>query len=163
MGNFVLDFGLIGRLKIGNQIRETHNRFKNINGYGSFINSIDQDYESEDSVFNGDIYKFNTPDFRMVNISRYGNGCDFKHEIIENQGKISFFSTKGNCFIKCLNCLTGRCYEQEVFDFIRTEDRRTNIKRRALFQPCFKTLGIVLDFYSGKNKFRRIISERNKE
>ena len=66
-------------------------RFKNNDDYESYINAIDQDYESEDSIFNVYIYKLTTPQFNKVNRSHYGNGCDFKHQIIEYNGK--------NCYI----------------------------------------------------------------
>ena len=95
-----------GRLKIGDQIRETVTRFKNMDYFEAYITSIDRDYESEDAIFNGYIYKLDTPKFNKVNRSQYGNGCDFKHEIIEYQGNICFIPTKGYCFIKCINFLT---------------------------------------------------------
>ena len=71
-----------GRLKIGDHIRETKTRYRNIEAYEGFINSIDIDYDSEDTIFNGYIYKSNTLQFNRVNRSQYGNGCDFKHRII---------------------------------------------------------------------------------
>ena len=81
--DYVGEFEMIGRLKNADQTRETHIRFRNIDDYEAYINAIDQDYESEDAIFNGYIYKINTPQFIVVNRSQYGNGCDFKHEIIE--------------------------------------------------------------------------------
>ena len=51
------DFEMIGSLKIADQIRQTNIRFKNIDDYECYINSIDRDYESEDAIFNGYIYK----------------------------------------------------------------------------------------------------------
>ena len=47
------DFEMIGKLSIGDQILETHIRFRNINDYEAFFNAVDQDYESEDAIFNG--------------------------------------------------------------------------------------------------------------
>ena len=47
------EFEMIGRLKIADHIRETHIRFRNITDYEAYINSIDQDYESEDAIFIG--------------------------------------------------------------------------------------------------------------
>ena len=46
-------FEMIGNLKIGDQIRQTHIRFRNISDYEAYINSIDQDYDSDDCIFNG--------------------------------------------------------------------------------------------------------------
>ena len=47
------DCGLVCSLKIGDQIRQTQIRFRNITDYEQYINAIDRDYESEDAVFNG--------------------------------------------------------------------------------------------------------------
>ena len=79
------------RLKVGDQIRETNTRLKNIEAYESFINLIDEVYDAEDAVFSGYFDKLNSPHFKKVNKSQYGNGCDFKHETIEYRGN--------NCFI----------------------------------------------------------------
>ena len=46
-------FELVRNLKVGDQIRETRIRFRNINDYEAYINIIDQDYDSEDSIFDG--------------------------------------------------------------------------------------------------------------
>ena len=89
------EFETLGELSIADHIRQTHIRFRNIIDYKSYINATDQDSESEDAIFNGYIYKINTPQFNLVNRSQYGNGCDFKHEIIEYRGKNCFIPTKG--------------------------------------------------------------------
>ena len=85
---------MVGNLKVGDQIRQTNIRFRNISDYEAYINAIDVDYDSEDSIFNGYIYKINTPQFNKVNRSQYGNGCDFKHEIIKYRGNNCFIPTK---------------------------------------------------------------------
>ena len=43
-------------LKVGDRISETHTRYKNIANYEAYINTIDEDYDSEDAIFNGYIY-----------------------------------------------------------------------------------------------------------
>ena len=101
--DYVGEFEMIGRIKIVDQTRETHIRFRNIDDYEAYINAIDQDYESEDDICNGYIYKLNTPQFNLVNRSQYGNGSDFKHEIIEYRRNNCFTPTKGYCFVKCNN------------------------------------------------------------
>ena len=70
-------FELVGILKVGDQIRQTHTRFRNKDDFEAYINSIDRDYDSYDSIFNGYIYKIGTPQFNKVNRSQYGNGCSF--------------------------------------------------------------------------------------
>ena len=72
-----------GDLKVGDQIRQTVTRFKNMDNFEAYIKSINQAYDSEDTIFNGYIYKLDTPQFNKVNRSQYGNGCDFKDEHID--------------------------------------------------------------------------------
>ena len=48
---------MVGNLKIGDQIRQTHIRFRNISDYEAYINAIDEGYDAEDAIFNGYIYK----------------------------------------------------------------------------------------------------------
>ena len=45
-----------GRLKVGDQIRKTKARFKNIEAYESFINKIDDGYDADDSIFKCSIF-----------------------------------------------------------------------------------------------------------
>ena len=44
---------MVGTLKNGDQIRPTHIRFRNISVYEAFINSIDEAYDAEYSIFIG--------------------------------------------------------------------------------------------------------------
>ena len=101
---FLLDytgsFEMVGTLKFSHQNRETHSRFRNMDDFEAYINSIDQDYDSEDVIFNAYIYKKDTPQFNKVHRSQYGNGCDFKHEIIDYRGKNCCVPTKSFCFVK---------------------------------------------------------------
>ena len=152
---------MVGKLKVGDQIRQTHRRFRNMDDFEAFINAIDQDYESEDAIFNGFIYKIDTPHLTKVNRSRYGNGCDFKNEIFEYRGNNSFIPTKGFCFVKCIILLTGPDYKQQYLDFIRSEQRRSNIMTMARIQPCLIKLGIDLGYYNGERIFPRSVTERN--
>ena len=47
---------MVGNLKVGDQIRQTHIRFRNISDYEAYINSVDQEYDSEDAISKGYIY-----------------------------------------------------------------------------------------------------------
>ena len=96
-----------GNLKVGDQIRQTNIRFRNMDDFEDYINGIDQDYDSEDAILNGYIYKLDTSQFKKLSRSQSGNGCDFKHEIIEYRGNKGFIPTKGYCFVKCNNFITG--------------------------------------------------------
>ena len=110
---------MVGNLKVGDRIRQIHFRFRNIAEYESYINSNDEVYDAEDAIFNGYIYKINTPRFNVVSRSQDGNGCDFKHEITENQGNNCFIPIKSFCFVKFNNFLTGEDYNEQNLDFIR--------------------------------------------
>ena len=70
--DYVGEFEMVGNLKVGDQIRQTHFSFRNIDDYESYNNTIDQDYESEDAIFNGRIYNIKTPQIKKVNRSQYG-------------------------------------------------------------------------------------------
>ena len=84
------EFEMFGELSIADHIRQTHIRFGNINDYESYIDAIDQDYESEDALFNGYIHKIKTPQFNLFNRSQHGNGCGFKHEFLVYRGNKCF-------------------------------------------------------------------------
>ena len=91
------EFEMIGKLSVGDQIRETCSRFRSITGYELYINSIDEAYDAEDAIFNGYIYKINTPQFTLVKRSEYGKGR--KHEINKCHGNNCFIPTKGPCSV----------------------------------------------------------------
>ena len=99
---------MVGNLKNGDHSRQTNIRFRNMDYYESYINAFDEGYDAEDSIFNGYIYKTNTPQFNKVNISQYGSGGDFRHEIIEYRGNYCFIPTKVYCFVEYINFLTGQ-------------------------------------------------------
>ena len=121
---------MVGSLKVADQIRQIHIRFRNVNDYEPYFNAIGQDYESQDTIFNGYIYKLNTLLFNLVKRSKC-NGCDFKHEVFGFQGVNCFIPTKGYCFVKCINFLTGKHYKEQTLHFIRHEKRRTNISTKS--------------------------------
>ena len=152
---------MVGNLKVGGQIRQTNIRFRNMDDFEAYIIAIDEGYDAEDAIFNGHIYKINTPQFNKVNRSQYGNGCDFKHEIIEYRGNNCFIPTKGYCFVKCVNFLTGEDYKQQYLDFSRSEQRRSNIMTKARFQPFCRANKINLGYYDGERVFPRSVTDRN--
>ena len=159
--DYVGEFEMDGSLKVGDHIRDTRVRFRNFNDYEAYINKIDQDYESGDAIFNGCFYKLDTPQFNKVNRSQYGNGCDFKHEIFEYRGNNCFIPTKGYCFIKCVNFLTRQDYKQQYLDFLRSEQRRSNIMTKARIQPFCRANIINLGYFDGERVFPRSVTDRN--
>ena len=154
-------FELVGNLKVGDQIRETHTRFRNMADFEAYINTIDENYDSEDSIFDGYIYKLNTPQFNKVNRSQFGNGCSFDKIIIEYRGNNCFIPTKGYCFVKCINYLTGQDYKQQYLDFIRNEKRRSNIMTTARIQPFCRGNNINLGYYNNDRVSPRTVTNRD--
>ena len=94
-GYYTSDIEMIVTSKNVDQNGETQIRFNNNKGCETYINSIDQKYESEDSIFNGLKYKLITPEFNLGKRSKYGKRCDFKHKLIEFKGNFFFITTKG--------------------------------------------------------------------
>ena len=153
------EFQMVGSLKVGDQIRQTRSRFRNIAEYEAYIISIDQDYDSEDAIFNGYLYKINTPPFDKVNRSQYGNSCDSKHEIIENRGYTCFMQTKGYCFVKCFINITGQDYKQQYF--IRNGKSRSNIMTKARIHKFCRANNINLGYFDGESVFPRSVNYRD--
>ena len=88
-------FELVDKLKIGDQIRQTHTRFRNIIDFETYIDSIDEGYDADDCIFNGYVYKITTPQFNKVKRSQYGNGCSFDKIVLQYRGNNCFIPTKG--------------------------------------------------------------------
>ena len=110
-------FEMVGNLKVGDQIRQTNISFRNMDDFEAYINAIDEGDDAEDAIFNGYIYKINTPQFNKVNRNQYGNGCSFDKIIIEYRGNNCFIPTKNYCFVKCISYLTGQDYKKTKFRF----------------------------------------------
>ena len=159
--DYVGIFEMIGNLKNGDQNRQTHIRFRNTDDYEAYINSIDQDYDSDDAIFNGHIYKIYTPIFNKINRSQYGNGCTFDKIIEEYQGNNCFIPTKGYCFVKCINFLTGQDYKEQNLDFIRKEKRRSNIMTKARIQPFCRANNINIGYFDRDGVYPRSITNRD--
>ena len=159
--DYVGAFEMVGNLKVGDQLRQTNNRFRNMDDFEAYINAIDEGYDAEDAIFNDYIYKLDTPQFNKVNRSQYGNGSDFKHEIIEYQGNNCFIPTKGYCFVKCINYLTGEDYKEHYLDFIRNEKRWTIFMTKARIQPFCRANNINLGYYNEDRVFPRSVTNRD--
>ena len=69
--DYIRTFEIVGNLKVGDQIRQTHVRFRNMNDFEAYINSIDEEYDADDCIFNGYFYKIDTPQFNKVKRSQY--------------------------------------------------------------------------------------------
>ena len=154
-------FELIGTLIVGDQTKQTHIRFRNMDAFESYINKIDDGYDADDTIFNGYIYKIDTPQFNKVNRSQYGIGCFFDKIIIEYRGNNCFIPTKRYCFLKCINFLTGQDYKQQYLEFIKSEKRRSNIMTKARIQPFCRANNINLGYWDGERVFPRSVTNRD--
>ena len=74
--------------------------------FETYINAIVNDYDSDDVIFIGYIYKLNTPQFNVVRRSAYGRGTNYMQENVENHGQNCYIPTSGMCFFKCINYFT---------------------------------------------------------
>ena len=156
------EFEMVGNLKIGDQIRQTHIRFRNISDCAAFIISIDEGYDAEDAICNGCLFNINTAQFNLVNRSQYGNGCDFKLKLLNIVAKNCFVPTKAHCFVKCINYFTGQDYKQQYLDFIGNEKRTSNIMTQARIQPFCRANNNNLGYYNDDRVFPRSVTEKNK-
>ena len=158
--DYVGEFGMDGNLKVGDQVRQTHIRFRKNDDYESYINAIGGN-DAKDAIFNGYISKLNSPQFNKVNRPQYGNGCDFKHEIIEYRGNNCFILTEGYCFVKCIRFLTRDDYKEQYLEFIRNGKRRSNIMTKARIQPFCKAYNFNLGYYEAIRGFPISVTDRN--
>ena len=102
--NYTGDFELIGSMLVGEIEQKTNIRFKNVDDFEIYSIAIDNSgYDSDDVFFTGWLYKLNTLEFKKVNRSQYGRGTDFKQDITDYIANNCYISTRGNCFIKCIN------------------------------------------------------------
>ena len=69
LADYTDDFEMVGRLKVTDQTRATHIRFRNITDYDAYVIALDQEYESDVAGFNAYNYKTDTPHFNLVNRS----------------------------------------------------------------------------------------------
>ena len=96
-------------------------RFKNVDDFETYISAIDNGgCDGDDVIFTGWLYKLKTPEFKKVSRSQYGRGTVFKQHIAEFISNNCCFPTSGNCFINCINHLTGKDFTDEFLGFIRT-------------------------------------------
>ena len=51
--DFTGEFQVVDKLSLGDQIRETQFRFRNMDDFKSSVNAIDEGYEAKDAIFIG--------------------------------------------------------------------------------------------------------------
>ena len=48
-------------MKVGDRIRQTQTRFRNMDDFEAYINAIDEGYDAEDAIVKGYIHELDTP------------------------------------------------------------------------------------------------------
>ena len=89
------DFELNGLMIIGHNELEA-NRFKNKDHFESYLNTVDVNYDSEDVIFTGYIYKLKKPQSNVVKRSAYGKGTNYMQKIVEYHGQNCYIPTSGS-------------------------------------------------------------------
>ena len=159
--DYISDFEINGLMIIGPIERKTNIRFKYMDDFESYINAIDIDYDSEDVTFTGYVYKLNTPQIKVVKRSAYGEGTNYLQEIVEYHGQNCYIPTSRKCFIKCNIDFTEKDYTEVFLTFIRTEQKRSQLKTSARVQPFCRNNNISIVYFDGtginpRNLIRRI-------
>ena len=155
------DFELIGKMIIGPVEHKTNIRFKNMDDFERYINTIDIDYDSDDVTFTGYVYKLYTPQFKVVKRSAYGRGTNHMQGIVEYHGRNCYIPTSGMCFIKCINYFTKKDYTEEFSTFIRSEQRRSNVMTSARVGSFCRKYNINIGCFDGTRINPRNIAQRN--
>ena len=162
LGDYTGEFELIRDLSIGERNKKTLIRVRNITDFEHYIKALDQHYDSEDAISNGCFNKKDTLVFNTKNRSQYGNGCDFKHKIVESDGNNCFIPTKVFSFINCINYLAGKEYKQQDLDFLRIERRRFNIVTMVRIQPLCRANTINFGYYNSKEVRPKVYKKEKK-
>ena len=115
-------------------------------------------------IFEGDLYIIEKEEFNKINRSDYGKGSNHLYDILEYHGKNCYIPTGQNCFLKCINYLTGKDYKKEYFQFINSEGRRKNVMTIARIQPFCSKNNIDIGIYKQIEKriLPRTITEKSK-
>ena len=64
-------------------------------------------------------------------------------------------------FHQCVNFITGEDYKEQYLDFIKNEERRTNIMTKAKIQPFCRANKFNLGYFDGTRVFPRIVTNRD--
>ena len=145
-------------------------RFRSVQDFEAYIDKINDHYDGDevqsiDDHYDGDAIQsieFDMPEFKTVKRSNYGKGTNCLADIEEYHGSNCFMPTGNNCFLKCINYLTGKDYKKEYFDFIANEDRRKNVMTTARVQPFDTQHGIDIGIFNGKQIKPESVKERRK-
>ena len=152
------DFELNGKMIIGPIEHKTNIGFKNLYDFQRYINAVDVDYDSEDVIFTGYVYKLDIPQFKVVQRSAYCKGTNHMQEIVEYLVNNCYIPTSGMCFINCINHFTKKDYTEEFLTF---HGKRSNVMTSARIQPFCRKYNINIGCFDGTRKNPRNNTQRN--
>ena len=105
---------------VGEIEQRTNIRLEDTDYFGTFINAIGVDYDSEDVISTRRLYILNTLEINRATISQNGRVTNFEQDFVEYIGNKSYIPTSGNCFKKGINHLTGKDYSKHFLTPFRT-------------------------------------------
>ena len=101
--DYTCEFEIVRNLKVGDQIGQTHIRFRKIAHYEAYINAIDEGYDTEDAISKGYFYKstpFNLTSLIEVNMAMV---VILNMKLLNIEVIIVLYQQKGFVLINVLN------------------------------------------------------------
>ena len=146
---------------IGPIEHKTNIRFKKMDDFENYLKAKVVDYDSEDVIFTGYVYKVNTHLFNVVKRTAFAKRTYYMQENVEYQRQNCSIPSPGMCFIKCISYFTIKDYTEEFQDFIRNEQGRTNAMTSARNQPFCRKYNINIGCFDGTRINPRNNTQRN--
>ena len=103
--------------------------------FENYISAIDFDYDSEDDVFTGYVYKTNTPQFNVVKRGVHAKVTKYMQETVEYRVQNCYIPTSVHRFIKCIEYFTNKDYTEEVLTVIQSKKYQSRVMTTARVQP----------------------------
>ena len=119
------------------------------------------DYDGKNVTFTGYVFILNTPQFKVVKRSAYGEGTNYIKEIAEDHRQNCYIPTSGHCFIKCIKFFTNKDYAEEILTLIGTEKYRPGAMTSARIQPLCKNKNFNIGYFDGTRINPRNITQKN--
>ena len=130
---------------------DTNRFFKDSNELAKFIDKILDKYDDHPSIYyTGNIYRY-FKNFKRVNRSEHGRGANEFNNIEEYNGKNCYIPDGNGCFLKCINYIFNKDFNEEYFEFIKSYKRRTNVMPRCRIPEFCKRYKIDIGIYDLNN------------
>ena len=133
--------------------RKRNTRFRNINDFPKYIERLDEKYDSEDLIFEGDSFIIDKEEFNVVIGSKYGKGSNHLYDIQENFGQNCYIPNRTKLFLQNVSIiLTKKDYKNEYFQFTNSELKRKGVMTLARIQPLCSKYNINIGYYKQDKK-----------